>query len=220
MRLLLVEDDKHLGNSIHRAIKSEGYACDWVTTCHDARLAVTDTDFDMIVLDWNLPDGSGPSWLQERRQNGLTSPCLMLTARTTLLDKVQGLDSGADDFLTKPFDLDELFARIRALLRRRSVAPTSTVTLGDIVINPSACTVAVKDRPVDLTKAEFDLLVCMSEKKGQYVNKLQLENALYDWDSAVTPNAIEVLISRLRKKIGSEYIQTKRGFGYKFEVSE
>lgn len=220
MRLLLVEDDKHLGNSIHRALKSEGYACDWVMNCHDARLAVSDAEFDLIVLDWNLPDGSGPSWLQERRQNGLTSPCLMLTARTALLDKVQGLDAGADDYLTKPFDLDELFARIRALLRRRNVAPTSEITLGDIVINAAASSVAVKGKPIDLTKAEFDLLVCLSEKKGQFVNKTQLENALYDWDSAVTPNAIEVLISRLRKKIGSEYIQTKRGFGYKLEIAD
>ena len=219
MRLLLVEDDRHLGASIHRAIKSEGYACDWVMSCDDARMAVGDTDFDLIVLDWNLPDGSGPSWLQERRQNGLNSPCLMLTARTTVHDKIQGLDAGADDYLTKPFDLDELFARIRALLRRRSVAPSTRMTIGDIEINASASTVAVQGQPVDLTKAEFDLLVCLSEKQGQYVSKTQLENALYDWDSAVTPNAIEVLISRLRKKRGSTYIQTKRGFGYKLEVA-
>lgn len=218
MRLLLVEDDQHLGMSIHRAIKSEGYACDWVTSCQDARQAVGDTDFDLIILDWNLPDGTGPSWLYERRQNGLTSPVLMLTARTTLLDKVEGLDAGADDYLTKPFDLDELFARIRALLRRRSIAPTTVIEFGDILINSAASTVAVKNQPIDLTKAEFDLLSCLAEKKGQFVSKSQLENALYDWDSSVTPNAIEVLISRLRKKIGSSYIQTKRGFGYKLEI--
>lgn len=218
MRLLLVEDDQHLGASIHRAIKSEGYACDWVTSCQDARQAVDDTDFDLVILDWNLPDGSGPSWLYERRQNGMASPVLMLTARTTLLDKVEGLDSGADDYLTKPFDLDELFARMRALLRRRNVAPITIVTHGDIIINSAASSVAVKNQPVDLTKAEFDLLACLAEKKGHFVSKSQLENALYDWDSSVTPNAIEVLISRLRKKIGSNYIQTKRGFGYKFEA--
>lgn len=166
MRLLLVEDDLHLGMSIHKAIKSEGYACDWVTNCEEARQAVNDTDFDMIVLDWNLPDGSGTAWLYERRQNGMTAPVLMLTARTALIDKVEGLDAGADDYLTKPFDLDELFARIRALLRRRSVAPTTSVKVGNIVINSAASTVAVNNQPIDLTKAEFDLLLCLSEKKG------------------------------------------------------
>lgn len=220
MRLLLVEDDLHLGMSIHKAIKSEGYACDWVTSCQDARQAVDDTDFDLIVLDWNLPDGTGISWLYERRQNGMTSPTLMLTARTALIDKVEGLDAGADDYLTKPFDLDELFARMRALLRRRSVAPVTTLKVGDISINSAASTVAVNNQPIDLTKAEFDLLLCLSEKTGQFVSKTQLENALYDWDSSVTPNAIEVLISRLRKKIGSTYIQTKRGFGYKLNVTQ
>lgn len=217
MRILLIEDDAQLGDSIRNAIKSEGYACDWMQSCQDATSAVKDGFFNLIVLDRMLPDGDGIDWLSEQRRAGLDIPVLMLTARTSAADKVIGLDRGADDYLTKPFDLDEFFARIRALTRRGKVLPSRSISVGKIRIDPDTSLVSVNERYIDLSKTEFDLLLILAKRSGQFVSKSALENALYDWDSSVTPNAIERQISRLRKKVGSDVISTRRGFGYKLE---
>jgi DNA-binding response OmpR family regulator len=219
MRILLVEDDKQFGSTIHRAIKNEGYACDWVRTCEDADIAIQNGTFNTIILDWMLPDGQGTNWLRAQRQNGLDIPTMIMTARTLSEDIVIGLDVGADDYITKPFDLNEFFARIRSLLRRGTVAPSRIINIGNIQINPDTSQVTINQNDIELSKTEFDLLAVLARKKGSYISKNHLEEALYDWDSVVTPNAIEVQISRLRKKIGADLITTKRGFGYRLEIT-
>lgn len=220
MRILLIEDDAPLGESIRNAIKFEGYACDWVKGLEDATSAVKDGFFNLIILDRVLPDGDGVDWLSTMRNGGLDIPVLILSARTLAVDKVFGLDRGADDYLTKPFDLDEFFARVRALTRRGRVTPNRAIAVGKILIDPDTSLVSVNERYIDLSKTEFDLLLILAKSSGHYVSKNALENALYDWDSSVTPNAIERQISRLRKKVGPETISTRRGFGYKLEAPE
>ncbi|PHR57217.1 MAG: DNA-binding response regulator [Robiginitomaculum sp.] len=217
MRILLVEDDQQFGHSIHRAIKSEGYASDWVQTCEDATIAINDGHFDVIILDWELPDNQGTQWLEQKRAQGMDIPTLMMTARRSSADKVIGLDKGADDYVTKPFDLDEFFARIRALLRRGTVKSSRIIKTKHMEINPDTSVVQINETDILLSKAELDLLVILANRSGEFVSKRHLENALYDWDSAVTPNAIEVQISRLRKKVGANLIKTQRNFGYKLE---
>lgn len=217
MRILLIEDDQQFGSSIHRAIKSEGYACDWVRTCEDASNAISDGQFDIIILDWELPDGQGTQWLHLKRQQGLDTPTLMMTARRSSADKVLGLDKGADDYVTKPFDLDEFFARVRALLRRGIVKPSRIIKTKYIHINPDTSTIHVNEKLIQMSKAELYLLMALAKRAGHYISKQRLEESLYDWDSAVTPNAIEVQISRIRKKIGPNLITTQRGLGYKLE---
>ena len=218
MRILLIEDDVPLGDSIRNAIKSEGYACDWVQSCQEATSAVKDGFFNLIILDRILPDGDGTNWLSGLRGNGLDIPVLMLSARTSANDKVIGLDRGADDYLTKPFDLDEFFARVRALTRRGRVTPSRSIVVGNITIDPDTSLVSVNEKYIDLSKTEFDLLLILAKRSGLFVSKSALEDALYDWDSSVTQNAIERQISRLRKKIGPDSITTRRGFGYKLEA--
>lgn len=217
MRILLVEDDQQFGSSIHRAIKNEGYASDWVQTCEDATLALDAGHFDIVILDWELPDRQGIQWLDEKRSQGMNIPTLMMTARRSSADKVIGLDKGADDYVTKPFDLEEFFARIRALLRRVSVQPSQILRTKHLNINPDTSVIQVDGADINVSKSELDLLVVLAKRSGQFVSKRRLEDILYDWDSAVTPNAIEVQISRLRKKIGANLIITQRGFGYKLE---
>ena len=218
MRVLLIEDDVPLGDSIRNAIKSEGYACDWVQSCQEATSAVKDGFFNLIILDRILPDGDGANWLSRLRSNGFDIPVLMLSARTSANDKVIGLDRGADDYLTKPFDLDEFFARVRALTRRGRVTPSRSIVVGNITIDPDTSLVSVNEKYIDLSKTEFDLLLILAKRSGLFVSKSALEDALYDWDSSVTQNAIERQISRLRKKIGPDSITTRRGFGYKLEA--
>ena len=187
-------------------------------SCQDASSAVKDGFFNLIILDRMLPDGDGIDWLSVQRNSGLDIPVLMLTARTSAEDKVAGLDRGADDYLTKPFDLDEFFARIRALTRRGRVMPSRSISVGKIHIDPDTSLVSVNEKYIDLSKTEFDLLLILAKRSGQFVSKSALENALYDRDSSVTQNAIERQISRLRKKVGSDVISTRRGFGYKLEA--
>lgn len=218
MHILLVEDDHHIGASLQQALDNQGYRCDWVQTLSTAKSALEMSQYHIAIFDWMLPDGSGVNLLKELRKKGSELPILMLTARTAITDKITGLDMGADDYITKPFDLDELLARVRALGRRQSVAPSRQQIIGDLYIDQDQQLVSIKDKSFTLSATEFAVLHALAQKPGRYLSKAQLEQVVYAWDKAVTPNAIEAIISRLRKKIGSERLTTLRGVGYAMET--
>lgn len=214
MRILLVEDDALLGDGIRVGLGQEGYTVDWVRDGRAAEEALRAEDFDLAVLDWNLPQRSGLDVLRGLRGRGDALPVLLLTARDTLDDRVRGLDSGADDYLVKPFDLEELGARVRALLRRSKGRAEPTLTHGALVLDPAARTVTLNGAPVELSATEFSLLALLLETRGRVHSRARLEQALYGWTRDVDSNAIEVHIHHLRRKLGSELIRTVRGVGY------
>lgn len=219
MYILLVEDDDHIGASLQQALINQGYSCDWVQTQALAESALEMSQYHLAIFDWMLPDGSGTNLLKMLRAQGSDLPILMLTARTATTDKVTGLDYGADDYLTKPFDLDELLARVRALGRRQSVAPSRQKIIGDLCIDQDQQRVIIKNKGFELSATEFAVLYALAQRPGRYLSKAQLEQVVYAWDKAVTPNAIEAIISRLRKKIGSDRLITLRGVGYALETN-
>lgn len=214
MRLLLTEDDQLLGQGIHAGLIQEGYAVDWVTDGHQAEAALSASDYDLLVLDIGLPGQSGLTLLSHLRQQGNTIPTVILTARDTVQDRILGLDSGADDYLVKPFDLDELCARLRALSRRISGRSTPVISLGDITIDPASHQVRKASESVELTPKEYALLISLAEHAGRVQSRARLEESLYPWNEEVESNAIEVHIHHLRKKLGSSLIRTIRGVGY------
>ena len=218
MRILLVEDDVHLGETLCRGIRNECYACDWVTRADLAIEALASPDFDLVVLDWVLPDGTGIDVLKATRAQGGHVPVLMLTARTAVSDRVSGLDAGADDYLTKPFSLDEFFARLRALLRRREKPLASKIVIGRAALDKPNHQVCCDGETIALSKMEFMILEKLAELPGTFVTKGQLVESVYEWDQSATDNAIEAHVSRLRKKLGSALkIDTLRGVGYRLE---
>lgn len=213
MRVLLVEDDEILGDAIRAGLEQERYGVEWVTDGHAAEAALGNRRFDLLLLDLNLPFRSGLEVLRRLRLGGRSIPVLILTARDTVADRVQGLDAGADDYLVKPFDLSELLARVRALLRRQPGAAT-LIRHGDIVLDPHAHTVTRRGEPVELTRREFLLLKTLLENAGRVMSRAGLEQALYGLDEEVGSNTIEVHVHHLRRKFGAELIQTVRGVGY------
>jgi DNA-binding response OmpR family regulator len=215
MRILLVEDDKHLGESLHRALVLAHYACDWVTTGEQVLSVLGATHFDLLVMDIGLPGRSGLEVLREIRTKHIRVPVLLLTARDSIDDKVQGLDSGADDYLTKPFDLDELYARIRVLLRRDSDLDQNMLYCGDIRLDCKAREVFKDDTLVDLTATESAILELLMRHSGHYVSTKRLEDSIYSWGKEVESNTVQVYISRLRKRFGNKLIENKRGVGYR-----
>lgn len=214
MRILLVEDDVLLGEGLITGLSQDGYAVDWITDGVDADLALETERFDLVVLDWNLPGLSGLEVLRRLRARGKDTPVLLLTARDTVTDRVTGLDSGADDYLTKPFDLDELAARLRSLLRRHSGRASPLLQVGELALDPAAHHVTWKGNVVVLSPREFALLRMLMENVGRVVSKSRLEESLYGWNSDVESNTVEVFIHHLRKKFGNEVIRTVRGVGY------
>ncbi len=214
MRLLLVEDDEMLGNGIHAGMTQAGYAVDWVKDGEAAEMFIAAEDYDLMILDLGLPRRDGMEVLSRLRAEGRDLPVLILTARDTVEDRVQGLDSGADDYLIKPFDLDELAARVRALLRRRGGRAVPVIRHGDIVLDPASHTVTRNGEAVDISPREFALLQELLENSGRVLSRGQLERSLYSWKEEVDSNAVEVHIHHLRKKLGSELIRTVRGVGY------
>ena len=214
MRLLLVEDDPILGDAIKSGLNQDGYNVDWIQNGNQASQAISTEQLDLLVLDLNLPGKSGLALLQEIRRKGNPLPVLILTARNTIEDRVAGLDSGADDYLTKPFDLDELLARVRALLRRSKGRATPTIVHGELVLDPAAHTVTLSGKPVELSVAEFNLLHLLLDARGHVFQRSQLEEKLYGWNKDIESNTIEVYIHYLRKKLGSDLIRTVRGVGY------
>ena len=214
MRILVVEDDKLLGDGLRAGLKSLGYAVDWVMDGVAAETAMSTHDFAVVVLDLGLPRQDGREVLVHRRAQGDTTPVLVLTARDQISDKVGALDLGADDYLVKPFDLDELAARLRALIRRAQGQARPCLRHGDIELDPAARTVTRGGASVTLTGREFDVLELLLSHAGRVVTRRQIDDQLYAWGDEVESNALEVHIHHLRKKLGSDLIRTVRGVGY------
>lgn len=214
MRLLLVEDDKQLGKGIHTGLRQAGYAVDWVMDGDAANAAVAHEPYDLMILDLGLPRLSGLHVLDKVRGSGKDLPVLILTARDSVNDKIVGLDSGADDYMVKPFDLDELGARIRALLRRQGGRRAPILTHGDIELDPAGHSVTKGGRVVDVPPREFAILHMLLDNAGRVLSRSRLEESLYSWKDEVDSNAVEVHIHHLRKRLGADLIRTIRGVGY------
>ncbi len=220
MRLLLVEDDELLGDGVKTGLSQFGYTIDWLKDGKSARLALQSESFDLIILDLSLPGISGLSVLQHARNEGCTTPVIILTARETIEDRVKGLDSGADDYLTKPFDLDELTARIRALIRRTTGRAESVINYRGIVLDPAAHSVTVNGEALNFPRREFALLQKLLENSGNVLSREQLMQSVYGWEEDVDSNALEVHVHNLRKKLNGTFIRTIRGVGYMAEKDE
>lgn len=218
MRLLIVEDDAVLRSGLTVGLGLHGFTAEAVETCADALAALSTTQFDAVVLDLMLPDGSGFDVLRELRGRNDVTPVLLLTARDTVRDRIHGLDSGADDYLGKPFDLDELAARLRALRRRSLGRAKATIDWQGLVLDPERRTVEADGEPLNLSRREFALLLALVERPGVVHSKPELEDILYGWQEEVESNAVEVHIHNLRAKIGRDRIETVRGLGYRAKV--
>lgn len=214
MRILLAEDDPQLGDGLMVGLRQSGHAVDWVKDGIAAELALKSEEYDLLLLDLGLPRQDGVTVLRQLRARGQTLPVLILTARDAVEDKVAGLDAGADDYLVKPVDLNELAARVRALSRRASGHVLPRLQVGDLEIDPAAHTVCVAGVPVDLAMREYSLLQTLAENAGRVMTRAQLESSLYGWRDEPDSNALEVHIHHLRKKLGAERIRTLRGIGY------
>ncbi len=217
MRILLVEDDQLLGDGVKNGLKQYGYTVDWLKDGEAARLALSSETFDLILLDIGLPKMSGLHLLQSIRREGINTPVLILTARESVEDRVKGLDSGADDYLKKPFDLGEVCARIRALVRRSSGRAETVIGYKNVVLDPAAHSVKVDGVELILPRREFALLQKLLENMGQVLSREQIAQSLYGWEEEVDSNALEVHIHNLRKKLNATYIRTIRGVGYMLE---
>lgn len=214
MRLLLAEDDLLLGEGIQIALKLAGYTVDWVQDGKQALLALDAEEYAACILDWNMPKLDGVSVLKQLRHRGNNVPVLMLTARDSREEKILGLDTGADDYLIKPFDLDEMQARLRALLRRSTGSGSALITYKGLTLDPAARRVAMNDIPITLSSKEYALLYDLIGHLNHIRSRSDLEQSLYGWGEEVESNAVEVHIHHLRKKLGSNLIKTVRGMGY------
>jgi len=216
MRILLVEDDPMIGKTLQQALAQDGYAVDRVSDGVAARAALdaAQDSYALVLLDLGLPRKSGLELLRELRHAGNRVRVLIVTARDAVADRVAGLDAGADDYLTKPFSLDELGARMRALLRRDIGREDNVLRHRDIALDTATHAVTHAGRPVDVSAREFALLAALLERPGAALSKAQLEERIYRWGDEVESNAVEVHIHNLRKKLGSETIRTLRGIGY------
>jgi len=218
MRILLVEDDDLLGSGLSDALTRARYPHEWVRDGRDALTAALGSAFDLIILDLGLPRVDGMDVLRELRQRGLSTPVLILSARDTTRDRVLGLNSGADDYLVKPFDLEELIARVHAIERRRSGGATNQLRHGDLVLDLAGMTVTRAGVPVELQRREFMLLRKLIESPTQIFSRAQLAEALYGWEGDVESNAIDVHVHHLRRKLYPEVVRTVRGVGYGIEA--
>ena len=214
MRVLLIEDDAILGDGVQAGLIQSGFGVDWARNCDEGRLGLMTHAYEAVVLDIGLPDGSGLDLLQEWRKDENPIPVLLLTARDALSDRVTGLNKGADDYLIKPFELDELTARLRALLRRSHQRATTVLVHKGIVLDPVGRTVKLDGVSIDLPLREFTLLETLLENEGRVLTRTRLEQSLYGWNAEVESNAIEVHVHHLRKKFGADLIKTVRGVGY------
>ncbi|MES2228219.1 MAG: response regulator transcription factor [Pseudomonadota bacterium] len=224
MRLLLVEDDRMIGESLRGALRLEGYAVDWVRDQAAAHATLATEHFDLVLLDLGLPAsgahaaetqaGGGLALLRAVRARADATPVIVLTARDGPGDKVAGLDAGADDYLVKPFDLDELTARIRAVLRRHSGRAQPALAFGSVTLDPATRQVSRDGVPVLLSAREFAVLEALMQRPGALLSRAQLEDRLYGWGEEIESNAVSVYIHQLRRKLGADFIQNIRGVGY------
>ena len=214
MRLLLVEDDSMIGAAAQQGLRQEGHTVDWVRDGRQAEVAVTDKVHDLVLLDLGLPRRDGLSLLREWRAKGIGIPVVIITARDAVTDRIAGLDEGADDYLVKPFDLDELSARVRAVARRRSGRAASLMRIGDLEIDAATKRVKWKGAEVQLSAREYALLEALADRPGAYLTRSQLEERLYGWNEEIASNAVEVHIHGLRRKLDPALIKNVRGLGY------
>jgi two-component system, OmpR family, response regulator len=215
MRVLLVEDDTILGAAVRDQIRADGHSVDWVTRLDAAGDHLASASYDLILLDLMLPDGRGIPFLRGLRNRGDVTPVIILTALDQISDRIEGLNAGADDYMVKPFDLSELSARLKAVARRYSGNPNPLIEIGDLAIDLAARRITRAGKPVALTAREWVLFEAFVQRPGQLMSKAQLEERLYAFDDEVESNTIEVHVSRLRKKLGHEVIETVRGIGYR-----
>ncbi|CAM2171429.1 Response regulator protein PmrA [Paraburkholderia sacchari] len=217
MRVLLVEDDRWLGEAVRDQIEKDGHPTDFVGTLADARRHLAAANYDLVLLDLLLPDGRGLDFLRELRAAGSTVSVIILTALDQVANRIAGLNAGADDYLVKPFDLSELSARVNAVARRYSGNPNPLVKLGDLRIDTATRSMMREGMRVDLTASEWAILEALIQRRGVIVSKSQLEERLYSFSDEIGSNTIEVHMSRLRKKLGADMIETVRGLGYRLK---
>jgi two-component system, OmpR family, response regulator QseB len=220
MRLLLVEDDEMIAETVLESMRSEGYAIDWAQDGRAAELSLGNGVYDLVLLDLGLPRKDGIDVLNSYRRQGGEAPVIILTARDAVSNRIQGLDAGADDYLIKPFDLDELAARARALLRRRTGQKQPIYAHGELTLDPAAHEVTKDGAPMTLVPREFALLQALIEEPARVFTRAELEDKLYGWGEEVGSNTIEVHVHSLRRKIGAEQIVTVRGVGYRLKRQE
>jgi DNA-binding response OmpR family regulator len=215
MKLLLAEDDPMIGASMVRGLKLAGFVVDWVRDGRAARAALDNGGYGVLLLDLGLPLLDGVALLKELRGGNRDIPVLVVTARDTVADRISGLNLGADDYLTKPFDLDELVARVHALQRRHLGRKQPEMRLGALCVNPLSREAMLDGKPLPLSQREFSLLAALIEQPGTVLSREQLEDRLYGWDEEVASNAVEVHLHNLRRKLGTAWIRNVRGVGYK-----
>ncbi|MFT4152100.1 MAG: response regulator transcription factor [Paracoccaceae bacterium] len=215
MRILLVEDDEGLGGAVRDQIVADGHLADWVRDLGDARACVETMSYDLILLDLMLPDGRGIDFLRGLRGRGAATPVIVLTAMDRITDRIQGLNSGADDYLVKPFDLSELSARIGAVARRYAGNPNPRIALGDFTVDLASRQVTGPAGAIDLSLREWIVLETLLRSAGRFVSRAQIEDRLYSFEEGAESNTVEVYVSRLRRKLAREVIETQRGLGYR-----
>ncbi|MDH3459480.1 MAG: winged helix-turn-helix domain-containing protein [Burkholderiaceae bacterium] len=214
MRLLLVEDDPMIGKAVQQGLTRAGFSVDWVTDGRAAELSIANDVYQAVILDLGLPRQDGLSVLSAARARHNPVPVLIATARDAVADRVGGLNAGADDYLIKPYDLEELIARVRALIRRHAGGATSLLECGDLRVDPIARTAELDGQPLELSAREFSLLEMLMQRPGAVLSREALEDSVYGWSSEVGSNAIEVHLHHLRKKLGADRIKNVRGVGY------
>jgi two-component system response regulator QseB len=214
MRLLLVEDDAMIGTAAQQGLRQEGHAVDWVRDGREAEAAAANDVYDLVLLDLGLPRKDGLAVLRALRAHGNRVPVVIVTARDAVSDRIAGLDAGADDYLVKPFDLDELAARVRAVLRRHSGRTEAVLRAGELEIDTASRQVRWKGRDVALSAREYALLEALADRPGAFLTRAQLEERLYGWDEEIASNAVEVHVHALRRKLDPSLIRNVRGMGY------
>ncbi|WP_427184225.1 response regulator transcription factor [Bordetella bronchialis] len=215
MHLLLIEDDPMLGDALCGGLRQSGHAVDWLTDAAQGRAALADHGYDAILLDLQLPHGSGLGLLKSVRERYDATPVIILSARDRLSDRIKGLDAGADDYLVKPFPIEELLARLRAVTRRASHRVVPVMRIGDVQVDPARRHVLLADQPVKLSIHEYRTLVALLERQGHIVTREQLEDAVYGRHGTIESNTVAVYVHQLRRKLGNDLIATVHGFGYR-----
>lgn len=217
MRILLIEDDHVLGEAIRDHVRADGHGVDWMQRLDDARAALDTVEYGLILLDLSLPDGRGLDLLKQLRRSGNPVPVIITTAQDQVAIRIEGLNAGADDYLVKPFDLDELSARVSAVARRYAGIAAPLLQVGDASINLATRTISMHGKPIAVTAREWAVLERLLSRRGGIVTKAEIEDSLYPFGAEIEGNAVEVYVSRLRKKLGQSVITTVRGMGYRIE---